>query len=90
MKTVTVLFGLAGTVRWILFFTAAHLLVAPLLLIELGFIAIIGFGVGFILLGAANLLIVRDGNPEAGLKALPLFHLAMAVYVSSVIIDYAF
>jgi 4-hydroxybenzoate polyprenyltransferase len=89
MKTVTVLYGLTGTARWILFFTIVHILLTPLLLIELGGIARVGFIIGFLLLGVANYVIVRQPSPAAGLKAISLFHLTMAIYVSSIILDYA-
>jgi 4-hydroxybenzoate polyprenyltransferase len=88
MKTVTVLYGQAGTAGWILFFTALHFLAAPLILTELGAVAAVGFTIGFLLLAAANTLIMREKDPQAGLRALPLFHLTMAIYVSSIILDY--
>jgi 4-hydroxybenzoate polyprenyltransferase len=90
MKSVAVLYGMAGTAYWILAFTLLHFLVAPLFLIELGPIARIGFLPGFALLGVANYLVLKGNSAEAGLKALPLFHLTMAIYVSSIILDYAF
>ena len=40
------------------------------------------------LLGLANYRIIRGCSPEAGLKALPLFHVSMAFYVGSIILDY--
>ena len=43
---------------------------------------------GVLLLLGANLLIQMGRTPEDWLKALPLFHLAMLVYVASMIIDY--
>jgi 4-hydroxybenzoate polyprenyltransferase len=90
MKTVTVLYGMKGTARWILFFTVVHFLVAPLFLMELGSVALVGFMVGFFLLGVANYMIMREKSPKAGLRALPMFHLTMAIYVSSIILDYIF
>ena len=90
MKTVAVLYGTRGTAKWILFFTIIHFLVAPLFLMELGAIASVGFVVGFVLLGMANYKIIRERSPEAGLAVLPLFHLTMAIYVISIILDYVF
>jgi 4-hydroxybenzoate polyprenyltransferase len=90
MKSVTVLYGTTGTARWILLFTLVHFLLAPLFLMELGSIALIGFMAGFLLLCVANYLILKERSPDAGLKALPLFHLTMSLYVSSIILDYAF
>jgi len=36
----------------------------------------------------ANVIIMRGQNPAAGLKALPMFHIAMTVYTASIIIGY--
>lgn len=90
MKSVAVLYGAAGTARWILFFTLLHLLVAPLFLMELGAIARVGIMVGFIPLGLANYKVMSAKSSAAGLAVLPLFHLTMAIYVSALILDYAF
>jgi len=90
MKTVTVLYGMKGTVNWILLFTIIHFVVAPLFMIELGPIAVVGFMVAFFLLAIANYILNREKSSEAGLKALPIFHLTMLVYAISIILDYAF
>jgi len=90
MKTVTVLYGMKGTVNWILLFTIIHFVVAPLFMIELGSIAVVGFIVAFFLLATANYVLNREKSSEAGLKALPIFHLTMLVYAISIILDYAF
>jgi 4-hydroxybenzoate polyprenyltransferase len=90
MKSVTVLYGRAGTAYWILAFTLLHILAAPLFLTELGVVAVTGFVIGFLALAVANYKIVKEKSPEAGLVALPLFHLAMACYVGSIILDYLF
>lgn len=89
MQTVTVLYGIEGTARWILFFTVVHILVAPLFLAELGSIGLVGFLVGFLLLGLANYMIMKEKSAEAGLKALPIFHATMLIYAVSIILDYA-
>jgi 4-hydroxybenzoate polyprenyltransferase len=89
LKSVAVLYGTRGAAYWILAFTILHVLVAPLFLMELGLVACVGFVLGFVLLGLANLMIMREKNPKAGLTALPLFHLSMAVYVVSIVLDYA-
>jgi 4-hydroxybenzoate polyprenyltransferase len=90
IKTVTVLYGMKGTVNWILLFTIIHFVVAPLFMIELGSIAVVGFIVAFFLLATANYVLNREKSSEAGLKALPIFHLTMLVYAISIILDYAF
>jgi 4-hydroxybenzoate polyprenyltransferase len=90
MQTVTVLYGMQGTARWILFFSVVHILVAPLFLTELGSIGLVGFIVGFLLLAVANYWIIKGKSSTAGLKALPLFHATMLVYALSIILDCAF
>jgi 4-hydroxybenzoate polyprenyltransferase len=90
LRSVAVLYGTRGTAYWILAFTVLHVFVAPLFLMELGLVARVGFVFGFVLLGLANLTILRGKRPRAGLAALPLFHLAMAVYVVSIVLDYLF
>jgi len=88
MASVAVLYGLAGTARWILIFTGLHFLVAPFFLMALDPIARVTFLFGFTILGLANYKIMRGKSPEAGLAALPLFHLSMAVYVIAMMLDY--
>jgi 4-hydroxybenzoate polyprenyltransferase len=90
LKTVAVLYGMKGTQNWILLFTVMHFVVAPLFLVQLGAIAVIGFILAFLLLAVANYLLIRDKSPEAGLKVLPIFHLTMMIYAISIILDYAF
>lgn len=89
MKTVTVLYEMGGTANWVLFFTVVHLSVAPLFLIELGSIARVGLMAGFLLLGLANYMIMKEKSAEAGLKALPIFHATMIIYALSIILDSA-
>jgi 4-hydroxybenzoate polyprenyltransferase len=89
MNTVTMLYGLGGTARWILGFSILHVLVSPFFLVQLGTIARAGILVGFVLLGVANVLIVRQKSPKAGLIALPVFHASLLVYASGIILDYA-
>ena len=87
MQTVTMLYGMKGTARWILFFSAVHILVAPLFLTELGSVGRVGFLIGFLLLGLANYVIVKGKSSEAGLRALPIFHVTMLIYAFSIILD---
>jgi 4-hydroxybenzoate polyprenyltransferase len=89
MKTITVLYGLDGTARWILAFSILNILMAPLFLTQLGPVALAGFVLGFLLLGVANCLIMVQKSPRAGLIALPLFHASLIVYALSIILDSA-
>ena len=88
LKTIPLLYGTRGTKHWILLFTVLHIGGAYLFMSVQGSIATIGIMVGVLLLLGANLLIQRGRTPEDWLKALPLFHLSMLVYVASMIIDY--
>jgi hypothetical protein len=36
---------------------------------------------------AANVVILKNKTPEAGLKVLPLFHVTMLVYAGSIGLD---
>jgi 4-hydroxybenzoate polyprenyltransferase len=89
MKAVSMLYGVPGTVHWILLFSILHLLLAPLFLIELASTARYGFIVGFAVLVAANYVVIKGRNPRAGLIALPLFHLSLTIYALSIILGYA-
>jgi len=88
MNTIPVLYGLKGTAYWILLFSIIHFAAAILFLNLLGTIAIAGFAVAFLLISAGNFIILKGKNADAGMKALPLFHLAMLVYAITIIIAY--
>ncbi len=90
LKTIPVLFGLAGTVSWILMFTILHFVTAPLFIIRFGAVATVGFILGFLLLIIANYLLNRYKTSEMGLRMLPVFHATMLIYTVSIILDYAF
>ena len=90
LATVTVLYGEGGTAVWILIATVVHAVFAILFAARLGWIARGGFMVGLILLATANARILRDRTPETALAALPFFHVTMAVYAGSIILDTVF
>ncbi len=87
MKTVTVLYGTKGTAYWILSFSLLHAGAAFLFLPNLGPFAYAGIMAGLLLLVVANYRIARSQDPASGLAALPLFHIAMAIYAASIILD---
>jgi 4-hydroxybenzoate polyprenyltransferase len=89
MKTVTVFYGMRGSVYWVLGFSIVHIIMASLFLTRLGFVALAGFLLGFLVLAGANYLLIRGQSPEAGMKALPMFHGAMFIYIVSIILDFA-
>jgi 4-hydroxybenzoate polyprenyltransferase len=88
MKTIPLLYGLKGTVYWILLFSILHIVAAIFFLNVLGTIAIAGFAVGFTLIAAGNIIILKGKNAAAGMKALPMFHVAMLIYAITIIIEY--
>jgi len=88
LNTIPTMYGMKGTTYWILFFTIIHFVAAAIFLQVLGTVALAGFAVGFVLLSIGNLLILRGKSAEAGMKALPLFHVTMLIYAVSIILNY--
>lgn len=88
LMTVLLLYGIRGAKNWIHVFTALHVAAALLFARVHGLVAVVGLAVGLLLLAAANLLIHRGTSQGDWLRALPLFHVAMLVYVTSMIADY--
>jgi 4-hydroxybenzoate polyprenyltransferase len=88
MKTIPLLYGLKGTVYWILLFSIIHFVATIIFLNVLGTIAIAGFAVGFSLIAFGNIIILKGKNPDSGMKALPLFHVAMLIYAIIIILEY--
>lgn len=89
MNTVTVLYGQGGTAAWIAGFSVLHVLLAVPFLQQVGSIAVAGFLAGFLVLGVANWLVLKQKGPRAALIALPLFHLSLVLYALSLILDVA-
>jgi 4-hydroxybenzoate polyprenyltransferase len=87
LKTVTVLYGIKGTNRWILGFTIVHFMTAILFFSRLGLAALAGFAAGFILLSIVNYKLLKANNAQARLKVLPLFHITLLVYAGSIMLD---
>ncbi|MBN2111022.1 MAG: UbiA family prenyltransferase [Methanosarcinaceae archaeon] len=90
MKTITTLYGTGGTAFWIHGFTLLHIVVAIVFMERIGTTASYGFILSFLLLGAANYIVLKRKEPHAGLKALPLFHASLLIYSASIILDYFF
>jgi 4-hydroxybenzoate polyprenyltransferase len=88
IKTIPLLYGLKGTAYWILLFSIIHLVTTILFLNVLGTVAIIGFAVGFSLIAVGNLIILKGKNADSGMKALPMFHVAMLIYAITIILEY--
>ena len=88
MKTIPVLYGMKGTVYWILFFSVLHFVAAVVFLNVLGTLALAGFAVSLSLLAIGNYMILRGKSADSGIKALPLFHVAMLIYAITIILEY--
>lgn len=80
MNTIPILFGMNGTAYWIAGFTAVHAVTALIFMTRLGWIARAGILSGLVLLLYANAVILKEKSPDAALKVLPCFHVAMVLY----------
>lgn len=90
LKTIAGLYGIKGNIIWISSFSLIHLITSVIFVfLDLGIIALIGFAFSWILIIGANLIIIKAKDSKARLKALPLFHATLLIYVLSIIIDSA-
>lgn len=89
MRSVPVLYGIGGTVRWIAGFSAVHLLLAPIFAGHLQTGARYALAAPFVVLAAANWLIMRRRTPQRALRVLPLIHATIALEAIVVIVDSA-
>ena len=87
VNTITTLYGIPGTLRWIVCFSILHIIAALFFLATRHSAARWGFSLGFILLLSANLIILRKKTPRAALAALPMIHATMLIYIVAIIID---
>jgi len=88
LKTITILYGLNGNIKWIVIFSLIHLFIAPFFVVfEMGAIAFIGFTFAWGAIVIANVLIIKGKDSKSGLRALFLFHGSLLIYVLSIIID---
>ena len=88
IKTIALLYGLKGTAYWILFFSVIHFGATVIFLNVLGTLAIAGFAVGLLLIFIGNYIILKGKSADSGMKALPLFHVAMLIYAVTIILEY--
>jgi 4-hydroxybenzoate polyprenyltransferase len=90
LKTIAGLYGVKGNKIWVHIFSAVHVLTSVLFVIfDLGTPAIFGFAISWILIILANILINRGKEAKDWLKALPMFHASLLIYILSMIIDSA-
>lgn len=87
LQTIPLLYGISGTVRWIVVFFLIHVLCASLFMIHLGIVSRIGIILGLCLLVFASVSLIRDPTERKALAVLPLFHLSMIFYAGSLVLD---
>jgi 4-hydroxybenzoate polyprenyltransferase len=80
MKSIPVIFSMEGTAYWIAGFTAVHIIAALFFMTKLGWIARAGIFAGLALILYANTVILKEKSPDAALRVLPCFHVAMVLY----------
>ena len=91
LKTITILYGIKGNVKWIAYFTLIQIGFAILLLFsKLGFIALIGFILSFILLITANITLFKNQTSNTAIKMLPRYHASLLIYILSIIFSTIF
>ena len=88
LNTIAGLYGIKGNKLWVNIFTIIHLVTSAIfVLFDLGTIALIGFSIAWILIILANVIIIKSKTSKSRLKALPLFHATLLIYILSIIID---
>jgi 4-hydroxybenzoate polyprenyltransferase len=88
LKTITILYGVEKTKLWILSFSALHILLAYNFFRGMGIIMMYSLAAGTVLITVANILIIRGKEPRNWLKALPLIHVTLLIYIITMISDY--
>jgi len=87
LKTIPVLYSQDGTVYWIYGFTLLHILGAAIFFPHLATLSRFGLIFGLILIGAADCFIFMGRGADAAMRALPLYHAAMAVYAVTILLS---
>jgi 4-hydroxybenzoate polyprenyltransferase len=88
LNTIPTMFGMKKTTYWILLFSIIHFAAATIFLTVLGNLALTGFALGLLLISIGNYIIIKGNSANSGMKALPMFHLAMLIYSLSIILEY--
>jgi 4-hydroxybenzoate polyprenyltransferase len=84
LRTIPTIYDAERTRYWIAGFTVIHAMMAVLFIARLGLVAQIGIYAGLGLLVIANIVILKYKTPDAALKVLPLFHVAMVLYAGGI------
>jgi 4-hydroxybenzoate polyprenyltransferase len=88
LKTIPTLYSMRATTFWIAAFTVFHIIMAVEMLTLLSNWAIAGFIVSLLLLVLGNVAILKQKTVMSGMKALPMFHVAMLIYAITIIVNY--
>ena len=89
MNTIPTLYSIKFTAYWILVFSIWHFVMAIVFLINLRtLLPITGFVVSLALLAIGNFNIMKEKTPEATIKVLPFFHVAMLIYAITLIVNF--
>jgi 4-hydroxybenzoate polyprenyltransferase len=84
LRTIPTLYDAERTRYWIAGFTVIHAMMAVLFITRLGLVAQLGICAGLVLLVIANIVILKYRTPDAAVKVLPLFHVAMVPYAAGI------
>lgn len=84
LRTIPTLYDAERTTTWIAGFTVIHAMMAVLFITRLGLVAQAGIYAGLVLLVIANIVILKYRTPDAALRVLPLFHVAMVLYAGGI------
>jgi 4-hydroxybenzoate polyprenyltransferase len=90
LKTIAVLYGVKGNKIWVHSFSAVHLITSVIfVLFDLPGVAFYGFAVSWVFIIIANVIIMKGKEAKAWLKALPMFHASLLIYILTIIIHSA-
>lgn len=84
LRTIPTIYDAERTRYWIAGFTVIHVMMAALFITRLGLVARAGICAGLALLVIANIVILKYRTPDAALRVLPLFHVAMMMYAAGI------
>jgi 4-hydroxybenzoate polyprenyltransferase len=84
LRTIPTIYDTERTRYWIAGFTIIHIMMASVFITRLGLVAQAGIYAGLVLLVIANAVILVRKTPDAALKVLPLFHVAMVLYSAGI------
>ena len=91
LKTIAGLYGIKGNKIWVVTFSMIHLISSAIFVIfDIGRAAIYGFIASWMLIILANIIILKGKDSKTWLKALPLMHASLLIYILTIIIYSSF